>query len=196
MLESEILILSLMQFFSMVWLMEVVCTAADKALYGNSGFLCTILQKKPWMAYSDIPSNVLSLFKTTVQQTVQHSTLSVLFMSVKKQSTGHWTSSSSNVQTSKSTCPRCFVFLLPLRGSHPLTPVISLSALKQTSLPDTVIYSGCLCRSHPWQGQRAEMKETYHMCKMSLNSNPVLLNAPSKCDPARKKILQLPHAVA
>lgn len=98
-----------------------------------------------------------------------------------------------NVQTSKSTCPRCFVRLLPLSGPHPLTPVISLSALKQTSLPDTEIYSGCLCKSHLWQGQRAETRESYHMCKTSLNSCPsysaasFIKCALKKCDPAWKK---------
>lgn len=64
--------------------------------------------------------------------------------------TEHWPQNKFpfNVQTSKSTCPRCFVRLLPLSGPHPLTPVISLSALQQTSLPDAQIDSGCLCRSH------------------------------------------------
>lgn len=96
------------------------------------------LPKRLQMVYSDIQSPVLTLFKTTVQRTA----LSVPLLSAKKQSVGHRTSSPSDVQTSKSTCPRCFVCLLPLSGPHPLTPVISLSAPKQTSLPDAEIRSG------------------------------------------------------
>lgn len=105
-----------------------------------------------------------------------------------------------NVQTSKSTCPRCFVCLLPLSGPHPLIPVISLSALKQTSLPDTKIYTLAVCVD-PWKGQGAEMRESYHMCKMSRNSCPSysaasFIKCALKVWSSVKKILQLPHAVA
>lgn len=79
-----------MQFFSMVWLMEVVCTAVDKTLYGNIGFICTILQKNcEWLILiSHLLFLVcLKLLCSRQHSTAQHSTLSVLFTSVKKQ---HW----------------------------------------------------------------------------------------------------------
>lgn len=75
------------------------------------------------------------------------------------------------IQTSKSTCPRCFVCLLPLSGPHPLAPVISLSAVKQTSLPDTEIALDVCARPILDSGRVGqEERKSYHMCKTSLNS--------------------------
>lgn len=93
--------------------------------------------KRPRTVYSDVRSPVLALvFKLLCSGL--HSTVSSPHLC---EETERWPLDKFpfDVQISKSTCPRCFVCLLPLSGPHPLTPVISLSALKQTSLPDTEI---------------------------------------------------------
>lgn len=101
--------------------------------------------------------------------------------------TEHWPLNKfpSNVQTSKSTCPRCFVCLLPLSGPHPLTPDLSFSSETNVSTRrwDTL----CLRSSHLWQGQRAETRgKLSHVQKWvwilapHILQQPVLLNVPSK----------------
>lgn len=179
-----------MLFFSMVWLLDLVHTTADKAIYDNRGPISVQSSNAPGQFI--LMSNLLFSLSSLNYCAADCTALSVPLIFVKKQSVGHWTSSPSTSKHPNQPVPGAsFAFFLWV--AHILSPQWSLFQLWNKRLYQTPRYSGCLCRSHPWQGQRAEMRESYHMCKMSLNSCPLYSAASfikcalKKCDPTWKK---------